>query len=133
MKKESLFLLLLTFIVACQHKPELATVPASVPVVVNKCDTTNVFYKSNIQPIIKENCYSCHGTSVTQNGGLDLESYTSLNAYLQYGFRGDGIFGSKFYHCISHDQALPMPPTYKLDSCDMAKLRVWIRAGAVDN
>ncbi len=133
MKKNLLLLLVLAVLVACQHKPELATVPVLPPVVVNECDTANVSYKADIRPILKSNCYSCHSTSATQSGGLDLEKYASLRAYLQYGFMGDGIFGSKFYHCIAHEKALPMPPTYKLDSCDMAKIRVWIRAGAVDN
>ena len=131
MKKTAVLLFFFSAIVACQHKPELATIPT--PVLVNKCDTVNVSYKKDIQPILKTNCYSCHATSVTQGGGLDLENYTFLKSYLQYGFMGDGIFGSKFYHCISHDKALPMPPTYKLDSCDLARVRVWIRGGAVDN
>jgi hypothetical protein len=113
---------------SCTHKPFIIVVP---PVVVPTCDTINVTYKNDIQPVLSSNCYSCHATAVTLNGGLDLEDTASLARYLQYGFRGDGVFGSKFYHCISHSLlALPMPPTYVIDSCSLKKMKHWIDAGA---
>ena len=121
--------------IGCTHKPELPVLPIKPlpPVVVNACDTTNVSYKKDVQPVLNANCYSCHGTAVTAGGGLDLENFTSLKTYLQQGFRGDGVYGSKFYHCITHKEALPMPPGYLLDTCTLNKIGAWISRGAADN
>jgi hypothetical protein len=108
--------------------------PVTHPVTIPVCDTTNVSYMHDIQPALKTNCYSCHGDSVTTGGGLDLERFTTFKAYLSNGFRGDGIYGSKFYHCLLHSLgAQQMPPTYKLDSCTLLKVKAWIDIGAPEN
>ena len=131
-----LFIFLCLAVIACQHKPfpvpVAKTTPTPPPPVV-VCDSVNVTYAANIKPILQTNCYSCHSTSVTLTAGLDLETFSSLKTYMGYGFMGDGIFGSKFYHCITHNRALSMPPTYILDSCDLAKIRRWIAMGAPEN
>lgn len=99
-----------------------------------KCDSINTCYRTNIQPIFQQNCYSCHSTAVTQNGGLDLEDTATLRSYLAYGFRGDGIYGSKLYHCVLHSLlALPMPPTTLLDTCSLHQLHHWLGIGAPFN
>ncbi len=119
---------------ACTHKA-LVVVPV-VPVAPTGCDTSNVTYHADVQPILANNCYSCHGTAQVDSvgGGLDLENFTSLKNYLQYGFRGDGVYGSKLFHCILHAQlALPMPPTYELDTCNQKKIKRWIDEGAPEN
>ncbi len=118
---------------ACTHKTEIIKV-IPPPVVIDSCDTTTVSYTTRVKPIIQANCYSCHGTVVTASGGLDLEDFTSLKNYLVNGFRGDGIYGSKFYHCILHSSgALPMPPNYILDSCKRNTILRWLHLGAPNN
>jgi len=115
-------------VAACKHHSVVAPVP--IPI----CDTLHVSYKTVIKPILSTNCYVCHSTVVTQNGGLDLEDFNSLKQYIINDFRGDGIYGSKLYHCMLHAaNALPMPPDYKLDSCDLNKMHAWLREGAMDN
>lgn len=118
---------------ACTHKALLVTTAS--PVTPTGCDTTNVTYHADVQPVLGANCYSCHGTAqVASGGGLDLQNFASLKNYLQYGFRGDGIYGSKLYHCILHSQlALPMPPTYTVDSCSQRKIKRWLDEGAPGN
>ncbi len=114
---------------ACQHKAFVPTPIVSHDTTV-VCDTTVVSYAKDVKPIFSSNCYSCHGTGQTQGGGLDLEDFTSLKSYLQYGFRGDGIYGSKLYNCILHSPlAQQMPPTYKLDTCSIMKIKRWIDLG----
>lgn len=118
---------------ACTHKSATIKV-VPTPVAIDSCDTTTVSYATRVKPIIQANCYRCHGTAVTAGGGLDLEDFTTLKNYLENGFRGDGIYGSKFYHCILHSVgALPMPPTYKLDSCNRNTISRWIHEGAPNN
>lgn len=121
---------------ACTHKAAIMNLP--VPAL-PQCDTSNLLYKKDIQPIFRGNCYECHSTAVTHNGigeeGLDLEDTASLKHYLKNGYDGDGQYGSMLYHCILHSpHALQMPPTYKLDSCSMKKIKHWLDTGGpVDN
>ena len=118
---------------ACTH--EAQTYPAPTPKNTS-CDTVSMSYKKDIQPTIKICCYNCHSDSASQNGviAIDLEDFTKLKNYLSQGFRGDGIYGSKFVHCIEKSQyIIGMPPDYKLDTCSLGKIRSWIRDGANDN
>jgi hypothetical protein len=131
MRPFSLFLC--TLLVACTHKSFVPHVP---PVVIPVCDTINISYGKDVQPVLRNNCYSCHATAATASagGGLDLENFASLKSYLNYGFRGDGVYGSKFYHCITHSLlALPMPPTYIIDTCALKQVKRWIDLGAPQN
>jgi hypothetical protein len=131
MKKISIIVFLF-FAGSCMH-PQLV-LHTSVPPVGTICDSISVKYYSDIKPILRDNCYECHATAVTTAGGLDLENYASLKLYLNNGFRGDGLFGSKLYHCINHSAlALPMPPTYALDTCSLRKIGRWIKMGAPES
>ncbi len=105
------------------------------PTTTSGCDTLNVSYSATVKPILQANCYPCHSTYyATTNGALDLEDWNSLKNYLTYFYRGDGIYGSKFYHIIRHDGLVtPMPPTGKLSDCDISKIHSWIAAGAPAN
>jgi hypothetical protein len=125
----SIIIILFAGLGACRHKPE--DISPMSPAEPAGCDTTNITYAGDIKPIFDGHCYSCHGTIVTENGGLNLEDTASLRNYLSYDFRGDSIYGSKLYHCILHARyALPMPPNYLIDSCSMAQIKHWLSAGA---
>ncbi len=126
-----LFLLILVFFacLSCKHQPFPAPMQTA-----DICDTNKFSYSKDIQPILAANCYRCHATDSTLTGGLDLENFQSLKTYLKNGFRGDGIYGSKLYHCMLHAQsAVPMPPEYIVDSCSLIKMRKWLAAGGLDN
>jgi len=124
-----LIIIMLLGLAACRHKP--ADISPKPPATPTGCDTVNITYAGDIRPIFDDHCYSCHGTIVTANGGLNLEDTSSLRSYLTYDFRGDGIYGSKLYHCILHARyALPMPPNYVVDSCSIGKIKHWLAIGA---
>lgn len=116
---------------ACQHKPYIDNKINTNP----NCDTNRtVSYQFDIQPILKANCYACHAAAQASTGALDLETFSSLKAYLNNGFRGDGIYGSKLFHCMLHaNLALPMPPTYKVDSCSLNLVYNWLAHGGLQN
>ncbi|MBS1508025.1 MAG: hypothetical protein JSS79_15395 [Bacteroidetes bacterium] len=99
------------------------------------CDSVNVTYTKSVKPIFINNCYSCHSTAVTSaTNGFDMENFASLKDYLTISYAGDGIYGSKFSHAI-HQQGylLYMPPTYKLNNCELGTIDKWIKAGAPNN
>lgn len=127
---KSWMLLFFVLLFSCTHKPQYLHVQPTQPKAV-LCDSINITYHNDIKPIFRDNCYHCHSTSGTSGGGLNLEDTTSLKNYLNYGFRGDGLYGSKLYHCLLHSQlAQPMPPTFILDSCSLHKIHYWLVAGA---
>lgn len=124
--KQLYFFLIIT--VSCTHKTAYVSVTPQPT-----CDSLNTSYVGKIQPIIKANCYSCHASGLAGTG-LDLEDTVSLKNYLKIDYRGDGIYGDKFLNIIYHTPGtLQMPPTYTLDSCDLATIKHWINAGAPTN
>jgi hypothetical protein len=147
MKSAIIYFVYLIYIVAitlfaagCMHKafttlppPITPTPTVTTTTTVPTCDTTNVSYSRDIQPILAANCYTCHGDSAVTTG-LNLQTFSTLKAYLQNDFRSDGLYGSMLYNCILHAQgAQRMPPSYKLDSCSIKKIHGWLLAGAPEN
>ena len=121
------FLFLFILLASCTHR-NMTHVTLALS---SACDSIHISYYKDIQPVIRNNCYACHATAVTTNGGLDLEDTSTLKAYLNYDFRGDGLYGSKLYHCLLHSlNAQQMPPTYLLDSCSLHQIHHWISLGA---
>ncbi len=98
------------------------------PDVEDKCDTLNVTLSNTIQPILSQNCYSCH--SITNSGsfgaGINLESYSELLTLVHSG---------RLIGAITHSpgfSAMPQGGT-KLDDCTIDQIKSWINAGALNN
>lgn len=88
------------------------------------------FYTQRIEPILDDNCYSCHAES--QSGGLRLDSYTSI---LKGGGRGPVIVPgdpdtSILINAIRREGKLKMPPRHALEPSEVADLIAWVKAGA---
>lgn len=89
------------------------------------CDTTNVTFSAVIKPIIQNKCQGCHqGTS--PGGGVNLSTYL--------GVQGSAIDGS-LMGTIQHLAGWSAMPknTTRLPDCDIAKIRIWVDAGAPNN
>lgn len=89
------------------------------------CDTANMKYAIDVQTIIKENCYSCHGNGQAQ-GGVNLDPYSSVKHYAD---------NSSLVGVITHAAGYPPMPqgTAKLSDCDINKIKAWIARGALNN
>jgi len=89
------------------------------------CDTVNMKYSANVQPIIAANCYSCHGNGLSQNG-VSLDSYAKVQQQVSNG---------KLMGVITHAPGYtPMPyGKAKLSDCDINKIKSWIDRGALNN
>lgn len=89
------------------------------------CDTTNVTFKNTVQPILANNCVTCHNSSFTQ-GGVNLDSYTNVAIWAKNG---------KLYGSIAHNgTASPMPQGgSKLDDCTIQKVKKWVDNGYPNN
>lgn len=124
MKRSILILMAVLFASGCYYRNEEELYPDNQVI----CDTTGVTYSKTVLPILQNNCYVCHSASnnAESGGSLNLEDFSLLQA-----LAGEG----NIYGAISHDPLYsPMPKGRpKLDSCSIAKIRVWIDSGSPDN
>jgi mono/diheme cytochrome c family protein len=91
------------------------------------CDTTAApTYAATVVPILSNNCYVCHGGAATAGSGIQLDTYNGLKVKVNDG---------KLLQAINHESgASPMPKNgAKLSACNIAKIRRWVNAGALNN
>lgn len=91
------------------------------------CDTAGVTYGGTIIPILRDNCYRCHGSgSSSGSGGIVLQDYNVLKGYAANG---------QLYGNIAHLPGyIPMPyGGGKLSDCEIAKIKSWIDKGYPNN
>lgn len=89
------------------------------------CDTTNVTWTNTIRPLINLKCLGCHqGTS--PGGGYDFSTHAGVAAVAANG---------KLMGTVQHLPGFSAMPKNqsKLPDCDIAKLRIWVNAGAPNN
>lgn len=92
---------------------------------VNACDTSDVSYTRDIQPVIQNYCASCHSAS-SPSGGVVLTTFQGVKTVADNG----KLVGSVF-HLPGH---YAMPPSgVKLPDCDLQKIKTWVDKGAPNN
>jgi hypothetical protein len=104
------------------------------------CDSMGVIsYSAQIVPILNASCnQNCHNPTAgvgTGNGDRDLTSYAEVSAATNDGTATSGDWGP-LYGTISWDPNYRnnMPKNgSKLSDCDLAKIRKWATAGALNN
>lgn len=108
------------FISACTYHSKEVQYPG------NSCDTTAVTYTGSIVPLFTQNCYKCHSGSAVNGNGVKLDVYASAKAY--------ALFGSML-QMVNHQPGFVAMPkdAPKLSDCNIAKIRIWIEAGAPNN
>jgi cytochrome c len=94
------------------------------------------YYTAKVLPILKENCYACHGGE-NHRGGLSLATRAGM---LKGGHDGavliPGDEKSLIVRLIRHEgpanDPMPMPPKKpKISDDDIAVVTRWVKAGAV--
>ena len=88
----------------------------------NVCDTVGMSYAIDIQPIIQNNCISCHSTTGVQSSS-PFELYADVKFYAD-----NGQLVTR-----TNDALSPMPQTGLMSECNRLKLRAWVNAGAPNN
>ena len=92
------------------------------------CDTTEVLYSANVEPLVQNFCYACHGSTVFSSlgGNLELEGYDNFLIPATSG----AITGA-----INHEANFsPMPQNSpKLSECSLNTIQAWINQGALNN
>ena len=106
----------------CYYDVEEELYPVSNAV---QCDTANATYSSKVQPVIQNNCYTCHSGSAPQ-GNVNLEGFANLKSFADNGM----LIG-----VITHAPGFPPMPQggNKLNACDIMNIQTWINQGALNN
>jgi hypothetical protein len=86
------------------------------------CDTTNMTFTANIQPILNSGtCLSCH-TGSGAFGNIRLDSYQAV-----------ADIAPRMLKSVKHDPSLGisqwMPPGGKLSDCQILQIEAWINQG----
>jgi mono/diheme cytochrome c family protein len=90
----------------------------------SSCVTTGISFTGQVMPIITTNCIGCH-SSGNASGGVSLSAYSDVKIVAANG---------KLYNSVAKNgQAHPMPPSYKLTSCDISQIKAWVDAGYPNN
>ena len=91
------------------------------------CDTANMTYSGNINPIIQQSCAisGCHDDA-TKAGGYSYETYAGLKS---------AITNGRLLGAINHDPSFVAMPqsAAKLSDCDIAKITQWVAIDAPNN
>lgn len=94
--------------------------------------TRKVDYKQDIQPLLAQKCYACHGPEV-QQAGLRLDLRQNALRGSDYGpviKVGDSTASKLIHRLVDGDGGLQMPPTGALSDDEIGLLRAWIDQGA---
>ncbi|HZG01024.1 MAG TPA: c-type cytochrome domain-containing protein [Chitinophagales bacterium] len=86
------------------------------------CDTTNITYALDIQPIMASKCQGCHNASVASDG---------INLSTLQGVKNAQLDNGRLKGAANHTPGYtPMPFNQpKLPSCDVQRINAWINAG----
>jgi uncharacterized membrane protein len=90
----------------------------------SSCSTGTVSFAQDVSSIININCFGCHSGS-SPGGGISLDGYSAIKSV--------AISGKLYNSTAQNGQSIPMPPSAKLQPCDIKKIKGWLDAGSPNN
>ena len=91
-----------------------------------------VDFEKDVQPLLSQKCYACHGQEVQQSG-LRLDKRQNALRGGDYGpviIPGNSATSKLIRRLVNGDGGLQMPPTGALSDEEIGMLRAWIDQGA---
>jgi hypothetical protein len=115
-------LFFLFFLNACTKQNEETLMQESG---IQPCDSSNMSYATDIQPILEFNCVSCHNSSIS-NLGVILTDYNDILIQVNNG---------NLINVIEHNPGYPQMPfgLPQLPTCTINKILAWVNRGAPNN
>ncbi len=128
MTKKNLFIItgiiatMIFFFGACTKQNEETLMQGATT---QPCDTTNMSFLTDINPILENNCVSCHNNTQS-NDGVILTDYNDVLTVVNNGL---------LLNVIEHMPGYPQMPfgLSQLPSCTINKISAWINRGAPNN
>jgi ankyrin repeat protein len=94
-------------------------------------EPTKVDFMRDVQPILRQNCYGCHGPSQQMNGfRLDRRRDAMRGGTIAVIGPGNGDASRLYLRLIGNQYGLQMPPTGALPTEQIATIKTWIDQGA---
>ena len=106
---------------SCKKTTTTPTTPTTptIPTTPTTSDTTKVIsYKTDIAPLMSQECTSCHNNSIT-SGGVNLSSYANVSKYAS--------------SSLSAINSGYMPPSGKWSADQITIFSKWISQGKLNN
>lgn len=103
---------------AYENEEELFPPPADLA---DRCGADTSTYSNTIAPLLQGRCVSCHGEEFP-SGDIQLLTYEQVKAQVDRG---------SFWGALNEMEGYDvMPPTGKLEACELARVKGWIDRGA---
>jgi hypothetical protein len=118
---------------ACSYTHESIPEPTctSVPV--------SVSYKTDVLPILKDDCYRCHSADNYNkafpdgsNGALNMESFSALSNWTHPIGGAESYIVGSIKQLPGYNQ-MPYDGKEGPDACEIAIIKAWVDAGAPNN
>lgn len=95
-----------------------------------------VSYQTHVLPILTQNCYTCHNAKnyqLSTAGTFNMEDFTQVQFYANPANGRNNV--SYLVGNIRHDAGFVAMPYGggKLSDCDIATIKAWVDAGALNN
>ncbi|MBK9733476.1 MAG: hypothetical protein IPO92_00335 [Saprospiraceae bacterium] len=116
----SVYIFSALFLTSCYYDSVEDLYPAS------ECITVNVSFSQDIQPILVNNCLTCHTAASTIGGGINLEGHEAVLFYANSGSLVGSVKQSAPYSAMPKSAA-------KLEACKILKIESWVQAGSPNN
>jgi hypothetical protein len=127
LRKKLAFLLIFgSFLASCVSETEEELLRDSLI----GCDTMDVSYSQDIQPILQTNCYRCHATDIA-TAGVIVEGYANAKIIAETNRDGKSLLVGVTAHLPGFSQMPRNAP--KLSACDILKIKKWVEQGIQDN
>jgi hypothetical protein len=80
-----------------------------------------VKYTTDVEPLLRQNCYACHSTATHQTmGKVNLEGYANTKTAAQT---------PRFVSCLKWEQGCNMPPAERMPAEQIRTIEHWIATG----
>jgi cytochrome c5 len=89
-----------------------------------ECDSTNVTYAVQVTSIMDANCVACHNAT-SASGNVSLHNYTAVKTNVD-----NGKLSGAINHLFGY---AAMPPSGKMNECNLTIIKKWIDNGAPNN
>ena len=90
---------------------------------------SKIDFARDVQPLLRQNCVSCHGAA-QQQGGLRLDRKSSLQGGIRRVVPGSSANSLMYHRLVGNEYGLQMPPTGPLRPEQISIIRAWIDQGA---
>jgi hypothetical protein len=125
-RKETKFLLIAVIVLGLMGGLQECTYDKETLLPAPNCpNTENISFIGKVQPLLRANCFSCHGNG-SSDGNVSLDNYDEVKSLAISGH----LLGA-----ISHSAGFaPMPlGADKLSDCDIKAVSTWIQEGIRNN